>query len=170
MPRLPRLLRRAAACAALLLLAPALAVPVGAQQSVQFGKRADIKAPVEVNADNLSVDQKTGLATFTGSVVIAQGDMRLAADKVTVTYEPGNQRKISALQARGNVTLVNGPDAAEAAAADYAVDSGNVVLTGNVVMTQGESVLSGEKVTVNLATGTANVSGRVRSVLQPGAQ
>ena len=59
---------------------------------------------------------------------------------------------------------------AEQLAATYDVESGDVVLTGNVLLTQGGNVLAGEKVTVDLATGTANASGRVRSVLQPGGQ
>ena len=96
--------------------------------------------------------------------------MRLSADSVTVTYAAGGQNRISALHAQGNVTLVSGQDAAEAKVADYSVESGNVVLTGDVLLTQGGNVLAGETVTVNLASGTANASGRVRSVLQPGKQ
>lgn len=134
-----------------------------------FGAAQNVNAPVEVTADALQVDQQTGLATFTGNVLIGQGDMRLSADRVTVTYAENNPQKISKLQAQGNVTLASGKDAAEAQAADYDVASGNVVLTGDVLLTQGQNVLAGEKVTVNLATGTANASGRVRSVLQPGA-
>lgn len=159
------LVRRAAAIA----LLAALPLTAGAQ-SVSFGQRADIKAPVEVTSDSLSVDQKSGLATFSGNVVIGQGAMRLAADRVVVTYAQGGAQRISALQATGNVTLVNGPDAAEAGRADYNVENGNVVLTGDVVLTQGQNVLAGERVEVNLETGTANVAGRVRSVFQPGAQ
>lgn len=148
-----------------------LVLPLGAvAQSVGFGQRADTSAPVEVTADSLSVDQKTGQATFVGNVVIGQGEMRLAADSVAVTYEPGNNQRISAMQATGNVTLVNGPDAAEAQKAEYNVASGNIVLTGDVVLTQGASAVAGERVEVNLETGTANVSGRVRSVFQPGPQ
>lgn len=137
-------------------------------QNRGFGSAQDIGQPVEVTAEALSVDQKTGKAVFSGNVLIGQGKMRLSADRVTVTYAQGDQRKISALRAEGNVTLVSGEDAAEAQAADYNVAAGNVVLTGDVLLTQGGNVLAGEKVTVDLATGTANASGRVRSVLQPG--
>ncbi|AGT10046.1 lipopolysaccharide transport periplasmic protein LptA [Paracoccus aminophilus] len=169
MPRPLRLARRTTACAAALFLSVGLLAPVAAQNTA-FGTKSDTKAPVEVNADNLAVDQKSGRAVWTGNVVIVQGPMRLSADKVTAIFTQGDQRKIQAFEARGNVTMVNGADAAEAQAADYTVGSGNVVLTGNVLLTQGPSVLSGEKVTVDLATGTANVSGRVRSVLQPGTK
>ena len=152
------------------ILSLALAGAAGAQATSGFGNAQDVKQPVEVTADALSVDQKTGKATFSGHVLIGQGTMRLAADSVTVTYAQGGQDRISALHAQGNVTLASGQDAAEAQAADYNVESGNVVLTGDVLLTQGGNILAGEKVTVNLATGTANASGRVRSVLQPGSQ
>lgn len=152
-----------------LLTALILAASPAVAQNVAFGgMRADISAPVEVAADNLSVNQADGSAVFTGNVVIGQGEMRLSADSVTVTYAEGGQNRIRSLDAEGNVTLVSGADAAEAEAATYDVESGNVTLTGDVILTQGQNVLTGDKMLVNLESGTAQVEGRVRSVLQPG--
>lgn len=138
-------------------------------QEIGFGGiRADVSAPVEVAADSLSVQQESGLAVFTGNVVIGQGEMRLSAQEVTVQYADAEQSRIKSLHAKGNVTLVSGEDAAEAAEASYDVEAGNVTLSGDVVMTRGENVLTGNRMQVDLATGTAQVDGRVRSVLQPG--
>ena len=142
--------------------------PAPAQGTAFGGMRADLSAPVEVAADNLAVNQSDGSAVFTGNVVIGQGEMRLSAQKVTVIYAAGGQDRIRALRAEGGVTLVSGPDAAEAQAADYDVESGLVTLTGQVLLTQGGNVLAGDRVTVDLASGTARADGRVRSVLQPG--
>lgn len=151
---------------ALLTLAP----PGGAAaQTVAFGGvKADTRAPVEITADQLSVDQSSGQASFTGNVLIGQGQMRLKADKVTVSYASGGRQKIRSLHATGNVTLVSGPDAAEAGEAVYDVESGQVTLKGNALVSQGKSVMAGDEVRVNLADGTAQVNGRVRTVLQPG--
>lgn len=152
-----------------LLTALILAATPAVAQNVAFGgMRADITAPVEVRADNLSVNQADGSAVLTGNVVIGQGGMRLSADRVTIIYAEGDQNRIRSLDAVGNVTLVSGPDAAEAKAATYDVAGGNVTLTGDVVLTQGQNVLTGDTVQVNLGTGQAQVQGRVRSVLQPG--
>lgn len=152
-----------------LLTALILAAPPAVAQDTAFGgMRADITAPVEVAADSLSVNQADGSAVFTGNVVIGQGEMRLSADSVTVVYGAGGQSRIRSLEATGNVTLVSGPDAAEAQAASYDVETGNVTLTGDVVLTQGQNVLTGDRMEVNLGSGTAQVQGRVRSVLQPG--
>lgn len=163
----PRALTMPAMLAALSLTV-ALPAPAAAQTVAFGGITADVTAPVEIAADSLQVDQSTGEAVFSGNVVIGQGEMRLSAEQVTVIYAPDTNQKISRLHATGQVTLVNGPDAAEAQDAVYDVASGNVTLTGDVMLTQGQSVLSGEKMDVNLSTGTASVSGRVRSVLQPG--
>ncbi|MGN7868806.1 lipopolysaccharide transport periplasmic protein LptA [Paracoccus sp. 22332] len=152
-----------------LLTALILAATPAVAQNVAFGgMRADITAPVEVRADNLSVNQADGSAVLTGNVVIGQGGMRLSADRVTIIYAEGDQNRIRSLDAVGNVTLVSGPDAAEAQAATYDVAGGNVTLTGDVVLTQGQNVLTGDTMQVNLGTGQAQVQGRVRSVLQPG--
>lgn len=155
----------------LALLLIGLAGPVAAQAPIAFGGvKADISAPVEVVSDALSVDQTTGKATFSGNVQISQGEMRLEAATVTVTYAGDDRRRIRALEAEGGVTLVSGPDAAEAARASYDVEAGRVTLTGDVLISQGQNVLAGQVVTVDLETGNAQVEGRVRSILQPSGQ
>lgn len=152
----------------LLIALALLAAPASAQNVTFGGMKADVSAPVEVASDNLTVNQTDGSALFEGNVVIGQGDMRLSADQVMVQYAEGGQNRIQSLTATGNVTLVSGADAAEAQKAVYDVEGGNVVLTGDVLLSQGQNVLSGDTVTVDLATGAAQVNGRVRSVLQPG--
>lgn len=148
-----------------LLLLPVASLAQGA--SVAFGGiRQDTSQPVEVSADTLSVDQETGTAIFTGNVVIGQGEMRLAASRVLVVYNE-DQSRIQRLEATGGVTLVSGQDAAEAARADYDIDSGLVVMSGDVLLTQGGNALTSEQMTVNLKTGSAQMQGRVRTVLQP---
>ncbi|MDO5621760.1 MAG: lipopolysaccharide transport periplasmic protein LptA [Paracoccus sp. (in: a-proteobacteria)] len=153
---------RASLTAFALLAAPALA------QTTGFGAmQADTKAPVQMTADSLQVDQTGGSAVFSGNVVIGQGDMRLGASRVSVTYAQGDRSRIQSLHASGGVTLVSGPDAAEAAEAVYDVDAGTVVLTGNVILSQGPNVLTGNRMVIDLGAGTAQVDGRVQSVLEP---
>lgn len=135
--------------------------------NVAFGTiQQDTGLPVEVTSDNLSVDQETGVAVFTGNVVIGQGEMRLAAPRVLVIYDQTN-RGIARLEATGGVTLVSGPDAAEADRADYSIDDGIIVMTGNVLLDQGLNALSADRMNVELDTGTAQMSGRVKTIIQP---
>ena len=131
------------------------------------GIRADSSAPVEVAADSLSVDQDSGTAIFTGSVVIGQGDLRLSAGTVQVVYteKTGN---IAQLIASDGVTFVTTTEAAEAQDADYNLITGILTLTGDVLLTQGTSALSSDEMTINVNSGSAQMSGRVRTIFQQG--
>lgn len=148
-------------------LLPVMVLAQGAQ--VAFGGNQDTSAPVEVTADSLSVNQKDGTALYTGNVIIAQGEMRLAAPRVLVVYSEA-QQKIQRLEATGGVTMVSGSEAAEAERADYSPEDGVVVMSGNVLLTQGASALTSQKMTVNLESGTAQLSGRVKTVLNQDGQ
>lgn len=152
------------------LLMAILAAPLLAQgATVAFGTiEQDTSLPVEVTADNLSVDQATGTAVFTGNVLIGQGALRLTAERVEVVYR-AEAEGIAKLEATGGVTLVSGDDAAEADRADYDIDAGTLVMTGNVLLTQGGSALSSEQMTIQLEDGTAQMSGRVKTILQTGS-
>ena len=149
-----------------LLVGLASASPVFAQTNINLGGiSADPSAAVEISADNLSVDQDTGTAVFSGNVVIGQGALRLSAGSVRVVYaeETGD---IAQLMASGGVTFVTDTQAAEAASADYNLTTGQLILSGNVLLSQGASALSADKMTVDLTSGTAQMSGRVRTVFQ----
>lgn len=145
---------------------PVIASAQGSQ--IAFGSlQENSELPVEVTADNLDVDQTDGAAVFTGNVRIGQGEMRLSAPRVVVIY---NQDKsgISRLQASGGVTLVSGADAAEAARADYDIDTGMIEMRGDVLLLQGANALSAERMSVDTRAGTARMSGRVKTVIQQG--
>jgi lipopolysaccharide export system protein LptA len=149
----------------ILVCLPLGALAQGAQ--VAFGNTAqDSSLPVEVTADNLDVNQQDGTAVFTGNVLIGQGEMRLSAPRVLVVYR-NDQSGIEELQATGGVTLVSGEDAAEASQADYNVDTGLIEMQGDVLLVQGVNALSGDRMFVDTRAGTARVTGRVKTILQP---
>lgn len=157
-------LRNLVICIAMLCTTPAYSQGT----SVSFGIiQQDPAAPVEVTADNLAVDQATGIAIFEGNVVIGQGELRLSAQRVEVVYRAENAG-IANLIATGGITLASGPDAAEAERADYNIDSGTIVMSGSVLLTQGSSAITAQKMSINLKDGTANMSGRVKTILLTG--
>jgi len=128
-----------------LILALLLGTAANAQTNIDLGGiSADPKAPVEVSADNLSVDQDSGTAVFSGNVVIGQGDLRLSAGSVRVVYSDSTG-DIAQLLATDGVTLVTDSEAAEAATADYNLTTGILTLSGSVLLTQGASALSASK-------------------------
>ena len=152
----------------LLLCLTFAAASAGAQQKIAFGDLTqDTTQPVQVTADQLSVNNADGTAVFSGNVVVTQGEMKLAAGEVTVTYGT-EQNDIETLVASGGVTVRNLGDAAEAQEAVYTIDSGVIVLSGDVLLTQGPSAMAGQKLTINLKDGTGVMEGRVTTTFQPG--
>jgi lipopolysaccharide export system protein LptA len=145
----------------------AISSGVSAQNAeVGFGVVSENKGePVEVTADSLAVDQATGQALFAGSVVIVQGEMRLSANEVLVFYSDGPQG-VDRVEATGDVILISGEDVAESERADYDVAEEVIVMTGNVLLVQGPSTLTADKMTVQLDSGTAQMSGRVKTIFQ----
>ena len=134
------------------------------------GLKQDPTLPVEVNAAQLSVDQNDNSATFSGGVVVTQGEVRLTADTIRVVYAPaveGQPGKVSQLEATGSVTLNSGEAVAQAEKAVYDINTGNVVMTGGISLLQGPTSVSGDMMTVNLTSGTGRIEGNVKTILTP---
>ena len=140
----------------------------GQGATVAFGGiKSDTSQPVEVTADQLSVNQTDGTATFTGNVVVIQGDLRLGASTVRVEYATDDRTRVERIVASGGVTLVSAAEAAEAKDAVYTVANGQVVMTGDVLLTQNGGTIAGQKLSVDLKTGTGQMDGRVRTIISP---
>lgn len=155
--------KTAAICIAL-----ACASPAFAQTNINLGAvNADPTAPVEITADNLSIDQTSGSAVFDGNVVLGQGNLRLSAGRVEVIYND-TSGDISRLSATGGVTFVTDTEAAEATSAEYNLDAGTLQLSGDVLLTQGASVISADRMTIDLASGAAQMQGNVRTIFAQG--
>ena len=172
--------------AALLLALPA-AVPAAAQQPVLPGLSSqDRKAPIEITADQLVVEQSERTATFKGEVEAVQGTMRLTADRLVVHYGQDQPRtdvdpaaeggSIRRIEAFGRV-LVRAPgETAEGERGVYDVTAGTLSLEGSVVLTRAGNVVRGERLEVDLASGRSTLlaapgqgpAGRVRALFVPG--
>jgi lipopolysaccharide export system protein LptA len=155
---------------ALALMLPALTLTGAARAAgtdVAFaGLKTDPTLPVQVTADQLSVNQTDGTAIFKGNVVVTQGTMTLAAATVQVQYGD-DQKTIAKLMADGGVKLVAGTDAASSQTAEYSPETGDLLLTGDVILTQGTSAISGQRLTLSLKTGLGTMDGRVTTTFTP---
>ena len=142
--------------------------PALAQTSLYLsGLSLDPNAPVNMTSDKLSISQADGSARFEGNVVIGQGDMRISAELVIVTYL--TEGGIDQLMASGGVTFVTKSNAAESETADFSLTNNTLVMSGNVLLRQGQNAISAKTMKVDLATGSAVLSGRVRTVLKTGS-
>lgn len=174
---------RPAAMAALLLLAGAL--PASAQaQSPGLGNsfgglQVQGDQPIAIESNQLDVDDKQSLATFSGDVTVQQGETSLKADKLLVYYVrkaegqggaaaqpvstgnmPGGSSDISRLEATGKVTIKSADQVATAKKADFDMATKVAVLTGDVVLSQGQNVATGCILRIQMDTGVARLQSR----------
>lgn len=181
--------------AALLILVLSLGWTVAeAQQQQQRrpapgAKKSDADQPIEITSDSLEVQQDRQLAIFRGRVQAVQGDMRLTADTVAVTYReqktqqpPSQQRQrqpsqtdgamgaITRIDATGNVFVSSPTETAQGLVGVYDVDKRVITLTGQVVLTRDKNVLKGENLVWNLETGVSRLDGGATTGGAPGGR
>jgi lipopolysaccharide export system protein LptA len=142
--------------------------------------------PIEIESSRLEVRDKQGVATFTGSVKVVQGDTTMRCQVLTVFYErqpgaagtakaatpgPGGSQQISKMEARGGVTVTQKDNTAAGDTALFDMRSNTATLIGNVVVSQGPNVIRGDRLVVNMTTGVSRVDaskshGPVRMLIQ----
>ncbi len=129
-----------------------------AQQSTAgglgFGKH-DSNAPINVSSDNFTGDLTTKIGTYTGNVVVIQGDMRMRADTMKVNVVQGKPTRI---EAAGKV-VVNAPNGT--ATGDngvYDLGPRTITMTGHVVLTKEKDVMRGTKVVMDMNTNLAHLT------------
>ena len=135
--------------------------------------------PISVSADSARLDDAPGIATDTGDVVIAQGDVRLTADLVTILR---NSEGVSRIEASGQPAHYRQPAGTNLAATDaqaqritFVVDENRLTFEGGAVIEQEGNLFRGERIDydTNARVVTAEgrrpgeAEGRVEMIIQP---
>ncbi len=117
--------------------------------------------PINVASDKFTADLNAKTGTYSGNVVVIQCDTKLRADTVRISTLNDQADKVTA---NGNV-VVDSPKSGTATGQSgvYDVPKKIVTLNGNVVLKKGKDVMRGAQLTVNLATGQANLGGGVKT-------
>lgn len=160
-------MKQAAILLALLALpSTLLAAPAAAPAAKPVLGPHDNNAPINISSDSFQADLNGKTGTWSGNVVVIQGDMKLRANTVRMTTVNDKADKVTA---NGNV-VVDSPKSGTATGDNgvYSVVPRTVLLTGNVVLKKGKDVMRGSQLTVNLATGQATLGGGVKG--QTGTQ
>ncbi|MGN6550723.1 MAG: LptA/OstA family protein [Pararhizobium sp.] len=185
MTRAPTLLL-AAAFSSASLLAPVAALAQQPKASVQgapksmSGMALSNKEPIQIESDDLKINDKEHIATFTGNVKVVQGDVLLRSGKMVVHYSANGgsvtsgTSQIEKIDVSDKVYLKSGEQEATADKGTYVMDSQLLTLSGDqVVLTQGKNVFVGCKLIVHVATSEANLQScgkRVMIQLDPKSQ
>jgi lipopolysaccharide export system protein LptA len=155
-----------------LALVPLFFASAAFAQGVSLGTH-DANAPISVSADNFSGDLQTKVGVYSGNVLIAQGDFKLRADKVTILVAQGKPNRI---EATGNIVFDAPSGTATGDTGVYDLGPRTITLSGRVVLTKEKNVMRGTKLVINLVTGKAELGaaglpgGRVQGLFTPPPQ
>lgn len=117
-------------------------------------------APVNYAADRIELQDKAKRVVLSGNVEITQGDLRLSAGRTTVAYTDTGSLKIQRIDATGGVVVKRGNEVARGDVAVYDFNARVITLAGNVKVLRGSSdTLNGGRLTINLGSGVASVTG-----------
>src|SRR6185503_13538999 len=143
------------ACVCLVAL---IATAASAENAPGFGlSKRDANAPIQVSADRFDADFNSKQGTYSGNVIVTQGDMHLRADKVLVNIVA---RKPDKIYATGNVVVTAPNGNAQGDDGIYDVAPRLITLNGHVVLTKKKNVMRGSTLTVNLITGQAQLGAK----------
>jgi len=118
-------------------------------------------APISVEADHMTLLEKTNSVLFTGAVDARQDDVHIRTDKMTVYYTPegkpakdgkvaapdsGGKRKVEKMVCVGNVEITRGDWLGTANEMTYLAKERQVHLIGNAKAWQGRNMVSGDQI------------------------
>jgi lipopolysaccharide export system protein LptA len=141
-----------------------------AQEGISALKGHDSKAPVDVTADRMEVQERADRAIFAGNVLARQGTLSLRTARLTVAYASSDGIDINRIDASGGVTVTSPSETARGDFAVYDLNEGLITMVGNVRLERGGSYLSGGRLTIDLDTGRAVMDGGLRGVNQGGGR
>lgn len=135
------------------------------------------KEPVNIAAAKLDYFDKEQKLVYTGNVIATQGESKLHAPKLVIFLTPkdstaqagapSSSSQIRHAEAAGPVTIVSKDQIGTGDSGIYEKSENKVYLIGNVTLTQGPNITKGDKLTYDLTTKQAVVTGRVRSKFLP---
>lgn len=97
-----------------------------------------------ITAKRLAFDQKKSTAVFEGKVVVADPDLKIESDRLTVSFS--NDKKVELIEAEGNVVITRDTIKAVARKASYAIAEGKVTLAGNPCVNRQKDYLAADTI------------------------
>jgi lipopolysaccharide export system protein LptA len=133
--------------------------PAQGQDAVSALKGHNSKAPVDVSADRIELQDRADRAVMSGNVEMRQQDMTLKAPRVTIAYTRAGGTQIQRLDASGGVTVTSPSETARGQYAIYDFDRKLITMLGGVTLTRAGSNISGNRLVIDLNSGHAIVDG-----------
>jgi lipopolysaccharide export system protein LptA len=130
--------------------------------------------PVRISADSAQMDDRRGIGTYSGNVVVTRGDLTLQADRITI-HTP--ERRPVRMEAHGDPVRAEAPDAAgqlrvaTARRMEYGFDEQVLLLLEDARVQTPTEDARGDRITYDLVEDIIRIEGgpgqRVEITIQP---
>jgi len=141
------------------------------------GPQQDAQKPITIEADKAKIDEKQGLSTYTGHVVLKQGGIRINGDQLMVYSHKGALEKLVATgqpvvyfqKGETDATDITG----QAERMEYYASKNELILLESAKLSQGPNQFSGNRITYDtqrkVVSATVSETGkeRVQVTIQP---
>ncbi len=136
----------------------------------------DQDQPVQLEADKATYNEKTGVTTYSGNVIITQGTIKIQADSLVINLD--SNRAIKDAYAKGRpatfqqkVSNEKGVAYGEGAQVSYDAKGSLITLTGNALLKHNGASFKGNVLRYNMDAGdveaTGNSQRRVQLIIPP---
>ena len=134
----------------------------------------DLPTNLYIEADSMTFDYEAGELSYRGEVEVKHGEVELRSDELVLTFQPGDEKSLKSILARGNVQVLRGDERAYGNTAIYDPDAATITLEGDARLGSGKNTIGGETVVVHLDRKRAQIKGgkpgsggRVRAIIDP---
>ncbi len=112
-------------------------------------------SPLEITSQSMTVEEKSNIITFNGSVVAKKDNITIYSDTMVVYYH--QDRKIKNVLASGNVRLLQDQKEIRSEKAEYLPDEEKVIFTGDPVFTENKNTVTGSMIMYIIPSGKSIV-------------
>lgn len=132
---------------------------------------SDRNKPLKIVADTAMIDEKTGMAVYTGSVVLIQGTLKIVADKLRIQTTEGKVDKVMADGVPALFSQVPEPNQSEVIAKakriDYMVRDQQLLLKRQASIVQEDNIFRGEEILYEIQSQRLQAQGQTKDA-KPG--
>ncbi len=138
----------------------------------------DRAQPIKIEADRADMDEKKGVSTYSGTVILQQGSLSIEAEKITIRSNTAGIEEVMAYGAPAHFSQQPATDKpmthAYGESIEYQLNSEQITLTGQAKLIQNGDAFSGKRIvydirhaTVEAMGGKSPADGRVQLIIQP---
>ena len=128
------------------------------------------RAPVNIDAARIELQDRENRVILSGDVVIEQAGLTLRAERTLINFDDADKLNIQRITATGGVVVTRGNERASGDNAVYDFNRRIITMAGNVNLRRGTDNLSGGRLVIDLESGLASVDGSAAGASSAGTR